>query len=575
MPSTDPILLLAILTSGAAGFVWLLSRWRISPILAYITLGVLIAPFKAWLFADAGSAQAVAELGVVFLMFFIGIEFRLGDARAMLKICLVGGGLQVLLTAIAAGGVALPLGASLGQALTVGFMIAMSSTVLVMKALEDRREADTQRARLFLTVSLFQDIAAIFVVALLPIAARLLSGDSAKPQTGAHLPKQLALLFIGLPVVFTGFRYVLPRWFEKAAMTRFPEAFSLASLGACLCVALTAKFSGASMALGAFLGGLVLAQTPFTSQIMADLSILRNLALGFFFVSVGMLVNLPFIASHALPLAGVLVAVVLLKTLLAVIALRIAGVPVGLAAGVALPLAQVGEFSFVLGQEAAQHDLLDPELQHFILALSVLTMLLAPFLAAWSGKFSFWASGIFDRFKVANRPAVTASKGNTLAYISAPAGKAVVVGYGPAGQTVTRILHDFKIFPTVVDLNPKTVETLRKQGTRALYGDAGRREVLEAAGMKEARFLVVTLPDTPGRLAVIAQARAMNPDVRILTRARYLQERAFLEEAGAQNISFEEGEVAVRLARALLSELSVPPDAIQKEEERIRSEIGG
>ncbi|MCK6471437.1 MAG: cation:proton antiporter [Planctomycetes bacterium] len=573
MPNAEPIVLLTILTMGAAGFVWLMSRWRISPILAYITLGVLIAPFKDWLFADAGSAQAVAEFGVVLLMFFIGIEFRLGDARAMLMVCMVGGGLQVLLTAIVAGGLALPLGASFGQALTVGFMVAMSSTVLVMKALEDRREGDTHRARLFLTVSLFQDIAAIFVVALLPIAARLLSTDSAEPQPGSNLHAQLALLFVGLPMTFAGFRYILPRWFEKAAMTRFPEAFSLASLGACLCVALTAKFSGASMALGAFLGGLVLAQTPFTSQIMADLSTLRNLALGFFFVSVGMLVNLPFIATHLLPLGGAFIAVVVLKTLLAMLALKVAGVPLGLAAGVALPLAQVGEFSFVLGQEGARHNLLEPELQHFILALSVLTMLSAPFLAAWSGRFSAWAGGIFDRI---NAKLGKSRQADQTDHRKEPTeARAVVVGYGPAGQTVARILHDFKIFPTVVDLNPKTVEALRKQGTRALYGDAGRREVLEAAGVRVARFLVVTLPDTPGRLAVIAQARAMNPDVRILTRARYLQERAFLEEAGAQNISFEEGEVAVRLARALLTELGVDIEAIRREEDRIRGEIGG
>jgi len=598
---TGAFLTVTILTLGAALLVWLLQRLKLSTIIAYLALGVLVAPFKDRLFEDPSSVQALADLGVILLMFFIGIEFRLGEARSMLVICLGGGALQVLLTAGATGLLVWPRGSGLVESLVLGFMVAMSSTAIVMKAFEDRREGDSQRARMFVTVSLFQDIAAIFVVALLPLAAGLNgAAGGSQPQAGGMAGK-LILLFVVLPLIFGAFRYLLPWLFEKAAMTRVPEAFSLMSLGGCLSVALAAHYAGASMALGAFLGGLVLAQTPFTSQIMADLGTFRNLALGFFFVSVGMLVDLDYVAGHLPSLLAGLVFIIVLKFVVALIALLIVRVPLAVAAGVALPLAQVGEFSFVLGQQADALGLLKTSRMQFLLALSLLSMLLAPFLAAWSGRVGTWLADRFSRGASKDKapqppapplavepsgdsavaapepatPAVATSQPAPPepASVSAAQTRAVVVGYGPVGKTLTRILMDFQIQPSVVDLNLETVKKLKNLGIESIFGDAGRREILEAAGIRHATYLLITLPDLAGRMPVVATARLLNPDLKILVRARYLGERPMLEDAGATGVSYEEAEVAVGLAEMLLREVGAKEDDIHREARRIRGEI--
>ncbi|GMV79253.1 MAG: hypothetical protein AMXMBFR7_04370 [Planctomycetota bacterium] len=607
----DPFVLVTVMTLSAALLVWLLQRWRFSPIIGYLALGVLVSPFKEAMGLEGDGADALANLGVILLMFFIGLEFRLSDARAMLLVCVVGGGLQVLVTAGFSGLMMLPMGVGVVEAAVLGLMVAMSSTALVMKTFEDRREADSQRARIFLTVSLFQDIAAIFVVALLPLCQGFFKsqpdgGVAEAAPGGASLVTQLAVLFVGLPILFAMFRFLLPWIFEKAALVRVPEAFSLLSLGGCLSVALAAQFAGASMALGAFLGGLVLAQTPFTTQILADLGTLRNLALGFFFVSVGMLVDLSYVASHAHWLILALIVILALKFGVAIVALLAARVPLAIAAGVALPLAQVGEFSFVLAQQADALGMLSERLQKFILALSLLSMLLAPVLAAWSGRLSIYVNAAAQRWGTGKPQApgrrrsgvptppegvpVLASSSSSAAP-AAPASsvaepevaalpaeelaalRAVVVGYGPVGKTLTRILQDFGIQPTVVDLNLDTIRRLHSLNIAAVYGDAGRREVLEAAGIRQAAYLLVTLPDLPGRLPVVATARLINNEVRIFTRARYLAERTMLDGAGANGVSFEETEVAVGLARFLLQDIGAHDAEIEREARRIRNEI--
>ncbi|MCX7805240.1 MAG: cation:proton antiporter, partial [Planctomycetota bacterium] len=313
--------ILVILTLGAACCVWLMGRLGLSPVIGYLLFGVAIGPFGKALLPEEGSVQALSDIGVILLMFFIGLEFRLSEMRAMLKGCIVGGGIQIAATAAPVGALAWHLGLSPAGAAVVGLMVAFSSTAIVMKAYSDRGETDSQHGRMTLAVQLAQDIVAIAAVALLPflaswkgVAAGMEGGGDGFPdgavRTAAAVRSpewwRVILPFAALPVLFIGSRRLLPVLFRAAAAARAPEAFSLLSLGACLSVAMLAGAAGASPALGAFLGGLVLCQTPFASQILADLSTLRNLALGFFFVTVGMTVDLKFAAEHAIWLIAAL-----------------------------------------------------------------------------------------------------------------------------------------------------------------------------------------------------------------------------------------------------------------------------
>ncbi|HYF48307.1 MAG TPA: cation:proton antiporter [Planctomycetota bacterium] len=582
----DVLLIVTLLMLGAATLVWIARRLRLSPIIAYLILGVIAGTYRQTLFTGEEGAQTLAELGVVLLMFFIGLEFHLDQIRSMLKVCLGGGALQVVITSLAAGLIAHAAGAAPITAAIIGVMIAFSSTALVMKVFEDRKESDSHRARVFLAVGLLQDLAAIVAVVLLPLVASFAeTGQSSGKVSPLNTAGRLGVLFVLLPILFFAARSLLPRIFSHAAQAREPEVFTLISLSASLCVGFAAYVAGASLPLGAFLGGLVLSRTPFTSQIMAELNTVRNLSLGFFFVTIGALVDLRYVIGNLpLVLGGVLL-VLILKSVLGFIALIAVRTPATIAAGVALPLAEVGEFSFVLGQQASHAGLLSAGEYRYVLAVAVLSLLPAPFLTGASGRFGVWANDTLasllgpraaawlnPAFEVPKAPHAPALSASTLdAMAKRP--KAVVVGYGPVGRTLTRILGDFGIHPTVIDMNIDTVKKLQGIGISAVYGDAGRREILQAAGIEKAAYLLVTLPDLTGRIPVIATAKIMNPDIKVVARARYLAERAMLEDAGATNVAYEEAEVAVALAEFLLREIGAAEEDIEKEAARIRAEI--
>jgi CPA2 family monovalent cation:H+ antiporter-2 len=382
--------------------------------------------------------------------------------------------------------------------------------------------------------------------------------------------------FAGLPVLFFAARLLLPRLFQRAALERNQEAFALASLGSCLAVAVLAQVLGASLAFGAFLGGLVFADTPYAHQIRADLATLKDLALGFFFVTVGMLADLGYVVQH-LPL--VLVSAVLLlvlKTAVTALTLRVFRHPWSVAAGAGLAISQVGEFAFVLASTARSAGALGAEDHQLLIALSVLTMIVAPALVARSRPFGQAVSGWLGQpvprewGRRAVPPRTELSEETQTLTRNA---RAVVVGYGPVGRTLCKILIRFGIRPTVIELNLDRVQRLRQMGREAIYGDAGQREVLHAAGVAQAGHLLITLPNLSSRVPIIVSARALNPNIHIITRARYLEERKLLEDAGAMSVAFEESEVASELARLLLSHLGVSQEQIGPEIERLRNEI--
>ena len=559
----------AIIILGAAVLVGVLRRLGQSAIVAYLLLGVLVGPSLCGVMRADDSIQHLAETGVVFLLFFIGLEFDLRAVRKLARLATGGAALQIGFTAAILGGLGLLLGLSPTAAWLLGFAGALSSTAIVMKAFEERGEDDSVTAQASLAILLGQDLLALLGVAALPV---LLAGGA----TGSGSLLRLFGTFAGLPVLFFTARLVLLRLFQRAALERNQEAFALASLGSCLAVAVVAQVLGASLAFGAFLGGLVFAGTPYAHQIRADLATLKDLALGFFFVTVGMLADLRYGLEHWLLVLVAVPILLAVKTVVTAVTLRVLRHPWSVAAGAGLAISQVGEFAFVLASTARSAGALGPEEHQLLIALSVLTMMLAPALVTWSRRFGQAASGWlgqpvpreWGRRAVPDRQELS-EETQTLTR----GARAVVVGYGPVGRTLCKILIRFGIRPTVIELNLERVQRLRQMGREAIYGDAGQREVLHAAGVAHAGHLLITLPNLTSRIPIIASARALNPDIHILTRARYLEERKILEEAGAQAVAFEEAEVASELARLLLTNLGVAQDQIGPEIERLRSEI--
>jgi len=561
----------ALVIAAAALLVFVMQRLRQSSIVAHLLLGIVVGPHALDLVPSSATVREMAEIGVVLLLFFIGLEFHVAALKRMAKVALLGTLLQMALTTAAVAALSQGLGFTAVQGLAVGFCIALSSTAIVMKAFEDGREADTPWAQSSLAILLGQDLfamAAIAATALLPSAA----GAPAGPVAGAEGRSLWFLL--GLPVLVVVARFALPRLFRMAALARNPELFALSSLAACFLVAVAAAELGASLVLGAFLGGMVFADTPYSHQIRADLATVKNLALGLFFLSIGMLVDLEFVAAHPLLLAGGLVAVVAVKLVVTTLVLRAFRIPWSVAAGSGLALAQVSEFAFVLAAGAGGA-LLGDVARQLLAPLAVVTMLPTPLLVGVSGKFGRGVASLLGHSSALSVAAAAAGVAGTPGAPAVPLSKTrvVVVGYGPVGRTLCRILLRVGVRVCVIDLQPTTVERLKRLGRDAVFGDATRREVLLAAGLAESRCLIITLPDQSTRAAILATARAVAPRVLVMTRARYLDEQPSLERLGADYISYEEAEVAMELARLMLGTLGVARETLEEEVRAIRSEI--
>jgi CPA2 family monovalent cation:H+ antiporter-2 len=558
----------ALVIAAAALLVFVMQRMRQSAIVAHLLLGMVVGPFALDLVPSGAVVAELAEIGVVLLLFFIGLEFHVAALRRMASLALLGTLLQLVVTSAAIAAIGHALGFTWVQGASAGFCVALSSTAIVMKAFEEQRESDTPWAQASLAILLGQDLAAMAAIAASALVPATL-GASGAIGSVAEGPEHRSLwLLLGLPLLAAVARYVLPRLFAKAALTRNPELFALSSLAACFLVAVAARELGASLVLGAFLGGVVFAETPFAHQIRADLSTVKNLALGLFFLSIGMLVDLRYVAAHVPLLAGALVAVVVVKTLVATLVFRLFRIPWSVAAGGGLALAQVSEFAFVLATGAGAALLGDASRQALV-PLAVLSMLPAPLLIRASGGFGRRVASLLGQPMRVAPTAVPELREETKLQQT----RAIVVGYGPVGRTLCRILMHVGVRVCVVDLHPTTIAKLKKLGRDAVFGDATQREVLRAAGISEARHLVVTLPDQATRSAVITTARALSPRITILSRARYLSEQEVLETAGANHISYEEAEVAVELARLMLGALGVPEETLDQEVGAIRAEI--
>jgi monovalent cation:H+ antiporter-2, CPA2 family len=387
---------------------------------------------------------------------------------------------------------------------------------------------------------------------------------------------QLVGLFVGIPILFLLTNRLLPMIMRRAAVSQNQEAFCLASLGACLVVAVMAHNLGATLGLGAFLGGLVFAGSPYKHQIRADLTTIKNLALAFFFLAIGMMIRLDYVLRDLPALIVWLAAVLVIKSAIAFGVFKLFRSPWSVAAGAGLAISQVGEFTFVLATLAQQGGIMSEETYQRLAALCVLSMIPAPAMVARSRAFGQWIGRIVANEKPPAHELEEEGGEPVLAgedTVVAAQNRAIVVGYGPVGRTLCRILMRFGVRPCVIDLKPATVRKLTEIGREAIFGDAARREVLLAAGIMDARYVIITLPDYASRTPVVACARMLNPRIAIYSRARYLSEQRGLEMAGVSHVAYEECEIAVELARQLLSELAVRSERIEKEISRLRSEI--
>jgi CPA2 family monovalent cation:H+ antiporter-2 len=582
---------LPIITTIAAGFTaaWILGlitqRLGLSPIVGYILAGILIGPHTPGYIGDVHIAQQLAEVGVILLMFGVGLHFHLKDLLAVKSVAIPGAIGQSLV----ATGLAILVFAALGMPLKAGAVIGMAmsvaSTVVLMRVLMDADALSTPSGHVAVGWLLVEDVFTVIVLVLLPVLAGApgphASSDAAPPNLwvsmGMALLKLTALVAI---VALAGSRIIL--WvLVQVTRLRSRELFTLTVLVFSIAIAAASYyFFGASMALGAFLAGMVVAQSPVSHQAAADALPLRDAFAVLFFVSVGMLFDPAFIVQEPLMLLAAMAIILIAKPLAALAIVALLGHSPRTALTVAIGLAQIGEFSFILANVARDLKLMPDTGQNVLIASAILSIALNPLLFRSLPRIEAWlkrrpllwnliSARAERRLQVANAEAAA-----QIAQASAAGERrAVVVGFGPVGRSVDRLLREAGLRTTIIDMNMETVSRLNAQGQTALFGDASRAAILEQAGVPSATHLVVTLPQPSGRAAIVAAARDLKRDLRIFVRARYLAERDDLEHAGATAAVFEEAESAVGLARLVLTDTGASRDAVDRSVRELRMRL--
>ncbi len=580
----DLIMTVAAALTAALVFGYITHRLGLSPIVGYLLAGVLIGPNTPGFIGNVHIAHQLAEIGVILLMFGVGLHFHLKDLLAVKGVAVPGAIVQSLVATMMAVAAFAIFGIHWKTGIVLGMAMAVASTVVLMRVLMDAGVLNTPQGHVAVGWLIVEDIVTVVLLVLIPVLGK---GKSSGPVPGSELAiwPTLGLAFLKLvalvAIVFLAGSRFIPRAMVHVARLRSRELFTLTVLVISIAVAAgSAYFFGASMALGAFLAGMVVAQSPVSHQAAAEALPFRDAFAVIFFVSVGMLFDPKILWLQPGMVAAALGIVMLVKPLAAILIVAVLGYSVRTALTVAIGLAQIGEFSFILSDLARQHGLMLDEGHNVLVAAAMISITLNPMLFRWLPNIESWLKSRPRLWHMLNgRAEARSATANELvaaqiAGLTKPTDRmAIVVGYGPVGRSVHRLLQEAGLPTVIIDLNMDTVSSLRAAGQRALFGDAAHENILEQAGMRQATHLILTLPQTSHRAAIVAAARNLNAKVRILVRARYLREREDLEMAGATAAVFEEVEAAIALARLVLADTGLFREAAETKIKDLRLQL--
>jgi len=533
-----------VLLATAVLVVVVFRQLKQPPLLGYLIVGAAIGPHAFGWIRETEQVRGLAEIGVVFLMFSIGLEFSLPKLRTMRRTVLGLGSAQVAITLLVVMGVALLLGLSWRGALVLGGALAMSSTAILAKLLAERYELNSEHGRQIIGILLFQDIAVVPLLIIIPALAAP-AGDLAV-SIGWALLKAAAVLTL---LLFFGQR-VMRAWFHVVARAKSSELFVLNVLLVTLGVAYVTELAGLSLALGAFVAGVLISETEYRYQVEEDIKPFRDVLLGLFFVSIGMLLDFRVVMQNAW-VSVILVALVVAKTFLIFGVARLFGSTTSVALRTGLALGACGEFGFVLLAHANKSNLLSPDYLQPVLAAMVLSMLATPFIIQRS-------EAIVRRLN-ANEWMMRAMQIHTIAVQSMTAVEHVVIcGYGRSGQNLARFLEQEKVAVIALDVDLERIRDAAAAGEHVVFGDAARREVLIAAGLMRARALVVAYSDTTSALRILALVQELRPGLPVVVRTQQDTDIDRLKAAGAAEVVAEIMEGSLMLASTTLMLIGTP-----------------
>lgn len=533
-----------ILLSVAVLVVVLFRILKLPPLLGYLIVGVGIGPHAMGWIQSSEEVRTLGEIGVVFLMFSIGLEFSLPKLFTMRRVVFGLGAAQVVVTMVVVVAASLALGLPWRTAVVLGGALAMSSTAILAKLLAERLELNSVHGRQIMGILLFQDLAVVPLLILVP--ALTAQPGRIAIDLGIALGKAAVVLSV---LLFAGQR-VMRAWFHVVARQKSSELFVLNVLLVTLGIAFLTELAGLSLALGAFIAGALISETEYRYQVEDDIKPFRDVLLGLFFVTIGMLLDLRVVAANAW-VSVLLVALVVLKALLIFALARLFRAETGVAIHTGLALSACGEFGFVILAHANYAGLLEPQVLQPVLAAMVLSMILAPFIVERSGLIARrWSGGEWmNRARQIHDIAVRSMAANQ---------HVIICGYGRSGQNLARFLEQEKVPFIALDIDPQRIREAVSAGESVVFGDAGRREVLIAAGLMRARALAVTYSSTPSALAILAHVQELRPGLPVVVRTLDDTDIDRLKTAGAAEVVAEVMEGSLMLASSALMLLGVP-----------------
>ncbi|HQU08342.1 MAG TPA: cation:proton antiporter [Opitutales bacterium] len=572
-----PIDLLLTLTGALAAALalgYLTHRIGLSPIVGYLLAGLFVGPHSPGFDVNQTLADELASLGVILLMFSVGLNFHFKELLSVRKIAIPGAIAQSLLATGLGMWVGHAFGWPWGAGLVFGLAISVASTVVLTRVLMDNHELHTPTGHIAIGWLVVEDLFTVLVLVILPSLfgadQQLLHGRLGLEVIFAVLKMAGVVLFIGV-----GGGYAIPRLLKYVALTGSRELFTLAILIVSLGIAVSsAILFDTSIALGAFLAGMVVGRSEFSVRAASEALTMRDAFCVLFFVSIGMLLDPLFVLERPGLVLATLAVVVIGKPFAAFTIVILLRYPVRVALAVSAALAQIGEFSFILAAMGRELGILSYDALQAIVAASIASIILCPFFYRLVNP----AEQFLKRFPVLGSWLSTHSKGKLAdlpesRYPGFNARRAVVVGYGPVGQAMVTILKDNRIVPTIIELNLNTIEALHQSGLQAVYGDATHEDTLKAAQVEHSTHLILTCSDIHSGPEIVRAVRVLNPNIIILARASFLNDGQALRRAGAQHVFTAELEMALALMEAMLAEFGASAEQIERERRRIREKF--
>lgn len=533
---------------------------KIPAIVGLLLTGVFIGPYGLGMVKAVHEVELLSEIGVILLLFTIGMEFSFGNLIKIKRAIFLGGTLQVGMTILVTYIVSRIIGLPINQSVFWGFLISLSSTAIVLRIIQERAEIDSPHARTTLGILIFQDIIVVPMMLVTP----LLAGFAQTGNQGILILIAKSLFIILL--TFVGSKWLVPAILYQVAKTKNRELFLLTIMVICFAVAGLTYSMGLSLALGAFLAGLIISESEYNHEALGNVLPLRDLFTSLFFVSIGMMLNLNILVENIGLIVALTVGIIILKTVIGGIATIAMGFPLRTSVLVGTKLGQIGEFSFILAKVGLTVGLLTQYGLQVFIGVSILTMALSPYII----KFSPILSELLQKIPIPEIIKVGFYKEHHSKKVSY-SNHVVVIGFGLNGRNLTRTLVASNIPYYIIENNPQIVRHERKNGHQILHGDATHEAVLNYVGIKEAKVIVIAISDSSATKKIIKAIRKLSQEVYIIVRTRYVEEMEHLYKLGANDVIPEEFETSIEIFTKVLEEYEVSKDEIEKHIEEIRA----